>query len=318
MRKANNSEHIEGRVYQHDLVLKTVNNPTSANNGKEFIAGNVEIAVDEEGLNVIPVHFTYVTEMTASGKKNATYGVLKRIIDENKNWTTVGKDEAFKIKIDTALALNDFPTQDGTMVSVKQNEGGFVSIVNDLCDESERNTFNVDMIITNVKRTEKDEEKHIDNDFVTVRGAIFNFRNALLPLDFVVKNPDGMKYFEDLGASSAEPVYTRVWGRIDCLTKTTTVQEETAFGEAAVRTYERKTKEWVITGTAKVPYEFGDENILTAEELKTAMQDRETYLAEVKKRAEEYRAQKANSSTATTSSTTAQPTNAAKAGAFSF
>lgn len=318
MRKANNSEHIEGRVYQHDLVLKTVNNPTSANNGKEFIAGNVEIAVDEEGLNVIPVHFTYVTEMTASGKKNATYGVLKRIIDENKNWTTVGKDEAFKIKIDTALALNDFPTQDGTMVSVKQNEGGFVSIVNDLCDESERNTFNVDMIITNVKRTEKDEEKHIDNDFVTVRGAIFNFRNALLPLDFVVKNPDGMKYFEDLGASSAEPVYTRVWGRIDCLTKTTTVQEETAFGEAAVRTYERKTKEWVITGTAKVPYEFGDENILTAEELKTAMQDRETYLAEVKKRAEEYRAQKANSSTATTATTTAQPTNAAKAGAFSF
>lgn len=315
MRKANNSEHIEGRIYQHDLVLKTVNNPTSANNGKEFIAGNVEIAVDEEGLNVIPVHFTYVTEMTASGKKNATYGVLKRIIDENKSWTTVGKDEAFKIKIDTALALNDFPTQDGTMVSVKQNEGGFVSIVNDLCDKSERNTFNVDMIITNVKRTEKDEEKHIDNDFVTVRGAIFNFRNALLPLDFVVKNPDGMKYFEDLGASSAEPVYTRVWGRIDCLTKTTTVQEETAFGEAAVRTYERKTKEWVITGTAKVPYEFGDENILTAEELKTAMQDRETYLAEVKKRAEEYRAQKTNSSTATT---TAQPTNAAKAGAFSF
>lgn len=315
MRKANNSEHIEGRIYQHDLVLKTVNNPTSPNNGKEYIGGNIEIAVDEDGLNVIPVHFSYVTEMTASGKKNATYGVLKRIIDENRNWTTVGKDEAFKVKIDTALALNDFPAQDGTMVSVKQNEGGFVSIVNDLCDESERNTFNVDMLITNVKRTEKDEEKHIDNDFVTVRGAIFNFRNALLPLDFVVKNPDGMKYFEDLGASSAEPVYTRVWGKIDCLTKTTTIQEETAFGEAAVRTYERKTKEWVITGTAKVPYEFGDENILTAEELKTAMQDRETYLAEVKKRAEEYRAQKANSST---TSTTAQPTNAAKAGAFSF
>lgn len=315
MKRVLNQEHIEGRVYQHTLEVKVVNNPTSPNNGKEFIAGVLDIAVDEEGLNVIPVHFTYVTEMTNSGKKNATYGVLKRIIDENKLWTTVGKDEAFKVKVDTALGLNDFPTQDGTMVSVKQNEGGFVSIVNELCDINERNTFNVDMLITSVKRTEKDEEKHIDNDFVTIRGAIFNFRNALLPLDFIVKNTEGMKYFEDLGASGAEPVYTRVWGRIECFTKTTTVQEETAFGEAAVRTYERKTKEWVVTGTAKVPYDFGDENILTEDELKKAMQDRETYLADVKKRAEDYRASKAATSASTTpkaSSTTV------KAADFSF
>ena len=315
MRKANNQEHLEGRVYQHTLEVKVVNNPTSQNNGKEFIAGVLDIAVDEEGLNVIPVHFTYVTEMTNSGKKNATYGVLKRIIDENKLWTTVGKDEAFKVKVDTALGLNDFPAQDGTMISVKQNEGGFVSIVNELCDINERNTFNVDMLITSAKRTEKDEEKHIDNDFVTIRGAIFNFRNALLPLDFVVKNTEGMKYFEDLCASDAEPIYTRVWGRIECLTKTTTVQEETAFGEAAVRTYERKTKEWVVTGTAKVPYDFGDENILTKDELKQAMQDRATYLADIKKRAEDYRASKETASTSTTSKASS---TAVKAADFSF
>ena len=137
----------------------------------------------------------------------------------------------------------------------------------------------------------------------------------LLQLDFIVKNTEGMKYFEDLGASSAEPVYTRVWGRIECFTKTTTVQEETAFGEAAVRTYERKTKEWVVTGTAKVPYDFGDENILTEDELKKAMQDRETYLADVKKRAEDYRASKAAASTSTTSKTNS---TAVKAADFNF
>ena len=174
------------------------------------------------------------------------------------------------------------------------------------------------MVITGVSRTEADEEKNIKEPFLTVRGAIFNFRGALLPLDFVVKNPQGMKYFEDLGVSNAEPIYTKVWGRINCETKTTVVQEESAFGEAAVKTYERKTKEWVITGTAKVPYEFGDEEVLTADELTKAMQDREVMLAETKKRSEEYRAQKATNTTAPAATTGVKPANAAKAGTFNF
>lgn len=317
MKFKENKERIEGRIYQHDLAIKQVQNQSSENFGKDFIAGNIEVAVDEDGLNVIPVHFTYVTEVTSSGKKNSTYSALKKIIEEGKTILTDGMDGATKVRIDTALALNDFYTQDDTLVSVKTNEGGFVTIVNDLSDENERNTFSADMVITGVTRTEADEEKNIKEPFVTVRGAIFNFRGALLPLDFVVKNPQGMKYFEDLGASNAEPVYTKVWGKINCETKTTVVEEESAFGEAAVKTYERKTKEWVITGTAKCPYEFGDEEVLTADELTKAMQDREVMLAETKKRSEEYRAQKA-AGTAPAATTGAKPTNAAKAGTFNF
>lgn len=316
MKFKENKERIEGRIYQHDLAIKQVQNQSSENFGKDFIAGNIEVAVDEDGLNVIPVHFTYVTEVTSSGKKNSTYSALKKIIEEGKTILTDGMDGATKVRIDTALALNDFYTQDDTLVSVKTNEGGFVTIVNDLSDENERNTFSADMVITGVTRTEADEEKNIKDPFVTVRGAIFNFRGALLPLDFVVKNPQGMKYFEDLGASNAEPIYTKVWGKINCETKTTIVQEESAFGEAAVKTYERKTKEWVITGTAKVPYEFGDEEVLTADELTKAMQDREVMLAETKKRSEEYRAQKAAGTTS--AATGVKPTNTAKAGTFNF
>lgn len=292
MRKAINTERIEGRVYQHNLVIKTVQNQTSANYGKEFISGNLEVAVDEAGLNVIPVHFTYVTETTSSGNKNATYANLKKIIDDNKTWVSVGKDDAQKVRVDTAIALNDFYTQDDTLVSVKTNEGGFVSLVNDLCPENERNTFASDMVITSVKRVEKDEEKNIDEDYVVVRGAIFNFRNDLLPVDFTVRHKDGMKYFEDLEVSNSEPIYTKVWGRIECRTIVNEVSEESAFGESSVRTYERKAKEWTITGTAKVPYDFGDEKVLTAAELTKAVQDREVMLAETKARSDEYRASK--------------------------
>ena len=318
MKYKQNSERIEGRIYQHDLAIKTVQNQSSQNFGKEFIAGTLEVAVDDAGLNVIPVHFTYVTEVTSKGQTNRTFTVLKKIIDEGKTIVTDGMDEATKVRIDTALALNDFYTNDDSLVSIKTNEGGFVTIINELSGENERNTFSADMVITGVTRVEADEEKNIKEDYVTVKGAIFNFRGDLLPLEFIVKNAGGMKYFEDLGASNSEPVYTKVWGRINCETKTTIVEEESAFGEAAVKKYERKTKEWVITGTAKVPYEFGDEEILTGEELTKAMQAREVMLADIKKRSEEYKAQKAAGNTNSTHKTQIGAKPAAKAGTFNF
>ena len=287
MRKAQNTERVEGYIYQHDLSVKQVQNQASSNFGKDFISGNLEVATDEEGLNVIKVHFTYVTETNKSGNKNATYTVLKKIIDENKTWTAVGKENALKVRVDTALALNDFYNNNDELVSAKTNEGGFVTIINQLAEEKLRNTFSADMVITNVSHIEKDEEKNIEEDYVSVRGAIFNFRNDLLPVDFKVKNAEGMKYFEGLGATNSNPIYTKVWGKIISTTITRTSEVESAFGEAAVRTYSNSNKEWVITGTAKVPYDFGDENILTAEELTKAAQNREVYLAEVKKRAED-------------------------------
>lgn len=312
MRKAQNTERVEGYIYQHDLSVKQVQNQASSNFGKDFISGNLEVATDEEGLNVIKVHFTYVTETNKSGNKNATYTVLKKIIDENKTWAAVGKENALKVRVDTALALNDFYNNNDELVSAKTNEGGFVTIINQLAEEKLRNTFSADMVITNVSHIEKDEEKNIEEDYVSVRGAIFNFRNDLLPVDFKVKNAEGMKYFEGLGATNSNPIYTKVWGKIISTTITRTSEVESAFGEAAVRTYSNSNKEWVITGTAKVPYDFGDENILTAEELTKAAQNREVYLAEVKKRAEDYKANRA------VGNTTATATTATKTADFKF
>ena len=300
MKRMINTEHVEGRIYQHNLVKKTVQNQTSQNFGKEFISGNIEVAVDEAGLIIIPVHFTYVVEQTNSGSKNATYGVLDKIINGGKTWITNGKDEALKIRIDTALAINDFYTQDDKLVSQKVNEGGFVSIVSELGPENERNTFTTDMLITGVTRVEADPERNINKDYAIVKGAVFNFRNALLPVDFIVRNEEGMNYFEDLNASQNEPVFTKVWGRINCGSIANEVKEETAFGEEAVRTFERKIREWIITGTSKVPYDFGDETVLTVAEVQKAMQDRELMLADTKKRRDEYQAQKATPSTTVT------------------
>ena len=283
-----NREFIEGRLYQHNLTIKQVQNKDSANYGKDFISGTLDIATDEEGLNVISIHFTYVTEVTNSGKVNVTYGVLKSIIDGAKAWITDGKEQALKLRVNTALALNDFYTQDGSLVSAKRNEGGFVNTVTNLVPEPERNRFDLDLVITSVNRVIADEEKGIDNDFLTIKGACFNFRNDLLPIEFTCRREDGMGYFESLDASPSNHIFTRVKGAINSTTVKHEIAEESAFGTASVRTVTRTTKEWCIDWANPTEYDFGAEDTLTADELRKMMQDREVYLADIKKRHDDY------------------------------
>lgn len=302
MKKPINREHIEGYVYEHNLAIKTVQNKESKNYGKEFINGTLDIQTDEAGLNVVTVNFTYVTEVTSKGTKNETYTTLKNIIENGKTVLVDGKDAATMVRIDTALGLNDFYTSrngEETLVSAKRNDGGFVHATNKLGEEDIRNTFEFDMLINGTRLVEADEEKHIDADYLIVKGAVFNFRNAILPVELVVKNAGGIKYFESLDASSSNLVFTKVWGKIESQTIVDRREEESAFGDAAVKEYTRTVREWVITGAAKETYEIGDEKDgITADEIKTAMADREVYLADVKKRADEYQASKAASAPA--------------------
>lgn len=316
MRAAINRETIIGRVYQHELVVKTVQNTESDNYGKEFISGKLDVAIDEEGLNVIQAHYTYVAPLTKKGAENRTFTALKKIID-GKTWMTDGKDEAMLVQLTPSIALNDFYVEDGgesTLVSTKRNEGGFVELVSVLPeDEKDRSKFEADMLITAVQEVEGNEEKHID-PHVVLRGAIFDFRGAIMPVDFVVKNEAGMKWFLDQDISNTEPMYTKVWGKIDCTVRVEKVTEDSAFGAAAVKEVRRGRKEWVVTGTAKVPYDFGDDNVLTAEEVQEKMQKRQVYLAEEKKRREEYLANRNNTSVAAGP----VPTANVAAGGFQF
>ena len=312
-----NKVHVSGRIYDHKLAVKTVQNTESANYGKEFINGTIDVATDNDCLNVVQVHFTYVTEVTSKGNKNATFAALKNIIDTNKTILTVGKDDAMMVKIDTALALNDFYTNrngDETLVSAKRCEGGFVTIVSSVeDDENARCRFDEDMLINNVRRIEADPEKNIDADYVIVKGAVFDFRNAILPVEFTVRSEGGMKYFESLDVSPKNLVFTKIWGKINSTTIVTRKEEESAFGEPSIREFTKTVREWLITGTSKpdATYPIGDaEAGITEEEIKKAMADREIYLADVKKKQDDYQASK-NAGNATANAPAAM-------GGFSF
>lgn len=288
MKKITNGTHLEGYLFSHTLEVKT-SGENAKTPGTVYIAGAVEIVTDEQGLNVVPVHYTYVTEKTKAGKDNATFKTLKSIIDSKGETYQDCGTGAMKLKADTALAVNDFYGQDGNLITYKRNEGGFLHIVQSFSEN--RNSFEVDMLITNAVMREADEERGTD-DALVLTGATFNFMGTLLPIDLLVKDPAGISYFESLAPTPSEPVFIKIWGNVWCSTIDTQVLEESAFGAPAVKTSSRKLREWVVSGAARTPYDFGDETVLTADEVKKAMAARETALADMKKRNEEYQASK--------------------------
>ena len=307
MRKMTNRSHLEGFVYQHNLK-KTISGPNSAHPGTEYIAGDLEVMTDDAGLNIVSVHYTYVTARTSSDKENAAFKVLSDIID-GKLGTVMGngQDKAAMVRIDSSIGLNDFYSDRSgqeELVSAKRNEGGFIHVVNAINeDENTRNTFETDIIITRVTIKEADPDRDLPEKAI-VKGAIFDFRNAMLPVELSVVNPHAIKYFESLEASEKNPVFTKVKGRQVSEVIVRKIVEEGAFGEPSVRETKSTRKDWIITWAAKEPYEWDSEETITAQEFLKAISDRNTYLATVKQRNDEYKASRNQAPAAFTTATT--------------
>jgi hypothetical protein len=291
-----NATHIEGVLYQHALQLKT-SGENSKNPGTQFISGTIDIATDDALTNIVSIHYTYVTAKTSKGNDDARFTTLMNIINGTiGNVMEHGVDKAAKLRVDSAIGLNEFfSTRTGAeeLVSVKRNEGGFIHVVQTLAaDENTRSTFECDMVIYKVSRIDADEEKSRPEQ-VRVSGFIFDFRKALLPVEFVVYNPKAMQYFEDLDASKSNPCFTKVSGRQISTTVMVKSVEEGAFGEQKVTETPRTNRDFVITWAQAEPYTWDDESTITSQEFKAALGDREVAVAAIKQRQDDYNASKA-------------------------
>jgi hypothetical protein len=149
----------------------------------------------------------------------------------------------------------------------------------------------------NMEATEDKPERNF------IKGAIFNsYFKTILPIEFEVENPQAVAYFESLGASSSDPVFTKIVVRLISQTVSKQFVEESAFGEDIVKETTRETKKWLVVSAQKEPYAFDDESTITGDELKKAMADREVVLAEAKQRYLDSQAAKATPAATTNKS----------------
>lgn len=308
-----NKVHLEGKLYQHNLTLKKTG-ANSKNPGTEFISGTIDIATNDALTNIVSVHYTYVvaTYPAKNGKPerpNPNFDILADIIAGK--YTTVmgsGADSATKISVDSNIGVNDFYTDrqldekgEPTLVTAKRNEGGFIHIINALrTDENRRNTFETDILITGFSIKEADEENGYPEKGI-IKGAVFDFRNSLLPVELSVLNPKAIAYFEGLEPSAENPVFTRVSGNEVSEVVKKTITTEGAFGDE-VREVESNRKDFLVNWAQPEVYDFGDESVLTKDEVKKMVTDRQEYLAEVKGRYVEYKNSKSSAPAAASTS----------------
>lgn len=298
-----NIVNLEGWVYDHKLTKK-VSGATSKNPGTEFINGTIDIVTDDAGLNVVTIHYSYVTAVTKQGKSNSTYVALNSIIENEKTVIKVGKENATKVRANTSIGLNEFysdRTGEEVLVSAKRNEGGFIHIITDAleADENKRNTWEADTVITKVREVEADPERKLAAK-VIISGYVFDFRNALLPVDFVAYKQSAQDYFLGLEASEKNPTFIKLKGSQISQTVIRTVTEESAFGdEPDVKEFKNTVREFVVT-RATPPYEWDSEDTITVQEMKEALANREITKAEIKKRQDDYQASRAAAATTKT------------------
>lgn len=317
MKQFENKVHLEGRIFSHTLQ-KRVTGEQSKNPGTEYIGGTLNIATDEAGINVVPVRFTYVTAVySKSGKPNDTYNVLSQIIENDVTWEKNGKEAAPQVRIDGDIEVNDFLGRNGEMVEAKGVRGSFVHFANGSfglnSDENKRNTFEADMLIT----ATIPQEPEGGESYLNLRGYVFAYRNALVPVTFSIHIPAGITYFEKCDISNNNPLLTKVWGNIVSTTQEIKTEVESAFGGSQVNVTTRTLRAWDVIGCAVEPYEWNDEATITAAEFQNLLADREQVKAEAKRRAEE-RNNSASGSAGFPSSGSEAPKNSSPTAAMNF
>ncbi len=280
MRQNKNVVYVEGYVYNFSLFAN-VAGPNSKNPGQEYINGTVNIATDEDGINIVSVRYTYVVPTWKSGKENETYTILQSLLNGAPTWEKDGKDKATKLRIQGDVEVNDFMGRDGNMVETKQVRGGFTHYANDGFRDK-RNNFETDMLITGATRVEVEN----GNDYMNLSGYVFNFRNDFIPVTFTLNNEAGIKYFESLDISMNTPYYTYVWGKIVSSTQRIEKQVETAWGAPQVEYTTRTLRMWEVEGCSPESYEFDDDSTITLAEFKQGLANREQQKAEAKARQE--------------------------------
>lgn len=271
-----NNVSVRGYVFSHTLQERD----STRNPGEKIIMGIVNVATDDDALNVVPVNF-FVNEKTKAGKTNATFTNLHQIIAENKTYEECGTNAA-RVRIQGAIDVNDFYGRDGQLVTGKRVRGSFLHFLNAgeaiSSDKVPATSFEADVLLQAAVESESND----GSDYVSLRGFAFNYRGDVLPVTFSVQSEGGKNFFLGEDISAANPYFGKVWGNIKSTVVVSEQEEDsakTAFGAPQVHETSRTFRTWEVVG-ANVNEGLGEDTITQAE-LTQKMGERNARLADL-------------------------------------
>lgn len=309
--KWKNDIEVQGYIFnfgndERRQLKERISGPNSTHPGTQYIQGELNVATDDQASNVVTIWFQYVPKVwpaknSKPERENQTYTELARLINTAKTFESDGM-AATKVRVSGNLDVNDFYTREGELASPKRIRGGFVHVLNGPISPNPA-TFDIECILSQAINKEVDG----GDDYLTLKGYTFDFRNSILPFDVNVRIPAAIAYFENQEISNNNPLVTNIKGNIVSAIVKQEEEVESAFGDPVVNVTTRSVRTWDVTWAAKEPMEWDDESSITKVELKKALQEREDMLAAEKKRQDEWKASQGSSFSASTPKAKAQP-----------
>lgn len=276
-----NDVELRGYVFSHNLQERESNSERTK--GQKYISGILNVATDDEAINVVPVNF-FVQELTRKGTVNATYTNLKQIIDSGMTFEQHGK-EANRVRVSGSIDVNDFYNREGNLVTGKRVRGSFLHFLNANEQIGDNPAyFEAEVLLQAAIERETNE----GDEYLSLQGFAFNYRKQPLPVTFSISSEAGMNFFQGEDVSASNPYFGKVWGKIVSnvvVTESAADDSNVAFGAPVVKPTTRTYRTWEVVGANT---NLGlDESTVTQEELEAGLAERQAALAELKARTEE-------------------------------
>lgn len=244
---------------------------------KEGVNIELDIEVAENEVHTVYGMSKY---KKADGSDNGIAKGFLTVIDEYKSVASFGRDEADKVRITQGtIGVNEYYGQDGKLRSFPQINTNFVNRVPANEEFNPRAEFEVEIF---VKAKSPEMKGDDETGRLKLEGIIPVFGGKVIPFTFLVDG-DGAEYVD----SNYEVGNTvKLYGNIINFKEKKVTIEKAAFGKDKEKITYNTVREYLITGGSE-PYEEENVKAYKVEALKTAMVERETYLAELKKKSEE-------------------------------
>lgn len=250
---------------------------------KKYVAGEVVVRVEEKGeVSEIPVGFISA-DKKKDGTANQNYARLQQLKDFN-SIASAGIEEATRVQIRGAkFTENLFMPQNGQEVlsSTKINSNFFTKI--NATNYRPEAKFRIIGKIIQMSEEQKNVDGELeDTGRLIVRAAIVAYGDKVEVMKFIVENPDSINYIK---INWKEGDTVQMGGRIRYTQETVEQEEDVGFGEADVRTYTRRTREFLIErGSAEA---LDEENSYSDADIKAGLAKRKALMEEVKLKAQQ-------------------------------
>ena len=225
--------------------------------------------------------------MTKKGQPNPAYTSIKHVMDDFVSIAAGGIENADRVRITNGtIRMNEYYGQGGNLVSYPRINASFVNKVTDPTKFNPEASFSAAFMIGSMGFVTDADGVENPNRY-KVRGILPQYGGAVDVVDFYAVNPNVISAVS--GGMWNEGDTVKINGKLDFTSVVEEKEVPVDFGEPRIEKHTTTVSDLIITGgTQPMEGDFA----LDADEVKTALQNRQAHLDELKDKAKHKNAAK--------------------------